>query len=69
MRGYTYSYDLTKIGERIGMYPLRTMAYKVYGKNRTDLILPDEAVKKLISSEHNRDLLRQGRVVIILPQS
>jgi hypothetical protein len=67
--GYSYSYDLTKVADRIGMYPLRTMAYKVYGKNRTDLILPDDVVKKLISSEHNRDLLRQGRVVIILPQS
>jgi len=66
--GYTYSYDLTESAERIGVYPLRTMAYKVYGKNRTDLILPDDAVKKLISSEHNRELLKQGRVVIILPR-
>jgi len=65
--GYTYSYDLAASGERIGAYPLRTMAYKVYGKNRTDIILPDDAVRKLISSEHNRNLLRQGRVVIILP--
>jgi len=65
--GYTYSYDLNDSVERIGNYPLRTMAYKVYGKNKTDLILPDNAVKKLISSEHNRELLRQGRVVIILP--
>jgi hypothetical protein len=65
--GYTYSFDLAESRERIGIYPLRTMASMVYGKNRTDLILPDEVVKKLISSEHNRNLLRQGRVVIILP--
>ncbi|MDC7232138.1 MAG: hypothetical protein PQJ58_02810 [Spirochaetales bacterium] len=65
--GYTYSHDLTALNERIGVYPLRTMARKIYGKNRTDLILSDETVKMLISSEHNREMLRQGRVVIILP--
>lgn len=65
--GYTYNYDLNSLNERIGVYPLRTMARKVYGKNKTDLILPDETVKMLISSEHNRELLREGRVVIILP--
>lgn len=66
--GYTYSHDLGSLSERIGVYPLRTMARKVYGKNRTDLILPDETVKMLISSEHNREMLRQGRVIIMLPQ-
>ncbi len=65
--GYTYSHDLSSLTERIGVYPLRTMARMVYGKNRTDLVLPDEAVQMLISSEHNRQILREGRVVIILP--
>ncbi|MBF9014443.1 MULTISPECIES: hypothetical protein [unclassified Oceanispirochaeta] len=66
--GYTYSHDLGSLSKRIGVYPLRTMARKVYGKNKTDLILPDETVKMLISSEHNREMLRQGRVIIMLPQ-
>lgn len=65
--GYTYNYDLSSLNERIGVFPLRTMARKVYGKNRTDLILPDETVRMLISSEHNREILKQGRVVILLP--
>ena len=65
--GYTYSYDLSGLTPRVGVYPLRTMARMVYGRNKTDLILPDETVQMLISSEHNRELLREGRVVIILP--
>jgi len=65
--GYTYSFDINRISGRVGVYPLRAMARAVYGKNRTDLILPEETVRKITSSEHNMELLRQGRVVIILP--
>ena len=66
--GYTYSSNISQISSRVGVYPLRTMARAVYGKNRTDLILPDDAVKRISSSAHNRELLQQGRVVIILPE-
>ena len=65
--GYTYSTDMNNISSRIGVYPLRTVARGIYGKNRTDIILSKEAVTMITTSPHNRELLQQGKVVIILP--
>lgn len=65
--GYTHSLDINEISSRVGVYPLRTMARAIYGKNRTDLILSDRDVRMISTSAHNRELLRQGRVIIILP--
>ncbi len=65
--GYSYSMNIGEMSERVGVYPLRTMARGIYGKNKTDLILSDDAVRRITSSSHNRELLQQGRVVIVLP--
>ena len=65
--GYARDFDLTSSSERIGSYPLRTMARRISGKSHTDLILSEDTVKMITSSAHNRELLRQGRVIIILP--
>ncbi len=64
---YSRDFDLGAWGERIGPYPLRLMARKIYGIKGTDLILSRDGIKKLLSSEHNRRLLKEGRVLIILP--
>ncbi len=64
---YSRNFDLGAWKERIGSYPLRLMARKVYGVKGTDLILPREGVQKLLSSRHNREVLKEGRVLIILP--
>ena len=52
-------------GARVGAFPLRTMASAVFGKNETDLIISESAERRILSSEHNRELLAQGRVMII----
>ncbi|MBN2443069.1 MAG: hypothetical protein JXJ04_17045 [Spirochaetales bacterium] len=52
--------------KRTGLYPLKTMAHQVFGKNNCDLTLSNEVVKKLLTSEKNRKMLQQGRILIII---
>ncbi|OQY31896.1 MAG: hypothetical protein B6241_12720 [Spirochaetaceae bacterium 4572_59] len=66
--GFSRSLDMNEISSRVGVYPFRTMARAIFGKNRTDLILSDRDVKMITTSAHNRELLRQGRIIIILPE-
>jgi len=63
--GFSFNENVEYYGERIGAFPLRTMAKAVFGKNGTDLIIPDRAVREILSSDHNRKLLAEGRVMII----
>ena len=63
---YSFSDDETPYRERIGELPLRTMARGVFGRNATDLLLPNEAVRQLLTRESNRRLLREARILIIL---
>lgn len=63
--GFSHDEEQEYYGERVGAFPLRTMATAIFGINGTDLILPERAVRKILSSEHNRNLLAQGRVMII----
>jgi hypothetical protein len=53
----------------VGDRPLRIFARGVYGINPTDLIIDRSDAMLIISSEENRRLLTQGRVVIILDDS
>ena len=50
----------------VGDRPLRILAREVYGIRPTDLVIDEEDARSVIASEENRELLRQGRVVIIL---
>jgi len=50
---------------RQGLEPLRIMARGVFGRNHTDLIIPNSAARKILALEENRQLLREGRVLII----
>jgi hypothetical protein len=66
---YAYSADeatLRANEERVGTLPLRTMARGVYGRNATDILLANEVARQLLSREQNREMLRQGRILIIL---
>ena len=65
--GYSYSTNISQISDRVGVYPYRTMARAIYGTKKTDLILSEEAATMISGSQHNRELLRQGKVIIILP--
>jgi hypothetical protein len=67
--GYAYSGEeaaLEAFRDRIGELPLRTMARGVFGRNATDLLLSSEAARQLLSRQHNRELLRDGRILIII---
>lgn len=66
---YSYSgseEELRKREERIGLNPLRTRARAVFGIHATDLLLSSEAARQLLSRPQNRELLMQGRILIII---
>jgi hypothetical protein len=67
--GFSLDENREYYGDRVGAFPLRTMATALFGKNETDLIIPESAVRKILSTEHNRELLAQGRVMIIYGES
>ncbi|MBN1523811.1 MAG: hypothetical protein JW904_04970 [Spirochaetales bacterium] len=64
--GYSYSTDENVYLERVGKFPLRIIAYGIYGKNNTDLIIPEESARQILSQKENMDLLRQGRVMVVM---
>jgi hypothetical protein len=67
--GYAYSGEdaaLQGFRDRIGELPLLTKARGVFGRNATDLLLSTEVARQLLSRQHNRELLRDGRILIIL---
>lgn len=66
MVAYSDSEQSSALLERIGAAPLRTVARGVFGINATDLLLPDEAVERLVVREANREMLSQGRVLIVI---
>jgi len=68
MAAYSYSLDETLFLPRIGANPLRTMARGVFGKNGTDIIIPNKTARQLLAAESNQRLLREGRILIILDQ-
>jgi len=51
-----------------GTGPLRIFARGVFGIKPTDLIIDDSDALLIISSQENRRLLSEGRVVIILDE-
>ena len=53
----------------VGDKPLRVFARGVFGVNPTDPIIDQEDALLIISSEENRRLLREGRLLIILDDS
>jgi len=63
--GFSLDENKEYYGDRVGAFPLRTIATAVFGKNETDLIIPESAVRQILSSEHNRKLLSEGRIMII----
>jgi hypothetical protein len=58
-----------EVSRIVGERPLRIFARGVFGIKPTDLIIDREDALTIISSEENRRLLSQGKVVIILDDS
>lgn len=63
--GFSHDAKREYYGDRVGAFPLRTMAKGIFGMNGTDLILSERAVRKILSDPRNRELLAMGRVMII----
>lgn len=53
------------IKERGGDKPLYTIAVSLFGRNRTDIVIPSSDADKLLYRGRNEDLISQGRFVII----
>jgi len=53
-------------GKRVGEDPMRIMAKELFGDDRTDYIISREDALRILSSAANRELLRQGKVVVVL---
>jgi len=66
MAAYSYSGERAVDLERVGAFPLRTVARGVFGRNSTDLLLADETVRQLLSVEANRRMLQDCRILIVL---
>lgn len=66
LAAYTYQADEAAFFERIRTTPLRTAARGVFGIHSTDLILPDDAVRRLLARESNQTVLRECRILIIV---
>lgn len=63
---YDWREDETNYSERIGLDPLYISARKVFGRFRTDPIISRKDALKILSVPENVELLRQGKVVILL---
>jgi len=62
---YSSSLDERPFLERIGYNPLRVFAIGLFGKYPTDILLSREDGYRILSRPHNRQLLKEGRILII----
>jgi hypothetical protein len=53
-------------GARVGADPMRVMAVELFGDRRTDYVVSRQDALRILSSPGNRELLRRGRVVVVL---
>src|SRR5574344_76222 len=51
---------------RVGTDPLYIRAVKTYGRYRTDPVISNDDAPRILTVKENRDLLRQGKVAVIL---
>ncbi len=63
---YTDRTDPDAWRERAGTQPLRIMARRAFGIIPTDVMISPEDADRILASEHNRNLLQDGRIVIIV---
>ena len=63
---YAQRLDDTSYLPRIGVLPLQVMARGLYGELDTDIIIPNQAARTLLADPTNHQLLREGRVVVVI---
>lgn len=62
---YSDTTDEKEYQNRTGLTPLRISGTGIFGKNHTDIIISREDADKLLYLKENRDLLAEGKIVII----
>ncbi|MBQ0003486.1 MAG: OmpA family protein [Treponema sp.] len=63
---YDFSDDESKYKNLIGNRPLHILATEIFGENRSDIVIKKEDALRIISVPENLDLLKNGKVVILL---
>ena len=63
---YDSSDNFAKYTPKVGNDPLYIKAIRVYGRNRTDPIIKKKDALKIFTVEKNRQLLKDGKVIILL---
>lgn len=63
---YAEDFDEDPWRERIGADPLRIMAREAFGVQPTDIIIGRDDADRILSSPHNRELLREGRILVVV---
>jgi hypothetical protein len=53
-------------GARVGGDPMRIMAKELFGDARCDFVISRDDALRILSEPGNRELLRQGKVVVVL---
>ena len=66
---YATSTDDPVVRRRAGDLPLRTVAVGVFGRYSSDPIIPREDAEVLFARPANHELIRDGRIVIIIEDS
>jgi hypothetical protein len=66
---YTTSLDPADWEEVVGSSPLRILSRETFGINRTDIIINRRDAGRLLSTEANRRILSEGRVLVVIDSS
>lgn len=63
---YNDNFDEEKFRDRIGDNPLKISMIGIYGKNNTDIIIPNEYAQKLSYNENNHNIISEGKILVII---
>lgn len=63
---YAAALDSPEVEARAGGDPLRIVASAVFGSRRTDLVISQEDAQRILGEPANKELVRLGRVVVII---
>ena len=64
---YDRSVDSIALLARVGAQPLRIAAVGFYGRSPTDIVIEEHDALRILASAHNRELLRTGRIAVVMP--
>lgn len=65
---FDYTENPQRYADRIGNDPLYIRATEVFGRNRTDPVIKKSDALKILTVPENVELLRQGKIVLLLDQ-